>query len=228
MDNLYVATPMYAGQCTAGYTSSLLNLSSIMSFQHMFITNESLITRARNMLADTFLKSGCDYMLFVDADVAFDAQGIQKMIESDCDVIGGLYAKKIIDWGKVYTAALRGTGPQQLPQVASDPYVCGRVSRSSSRPTEVESIGTGLMLIKRRVFEKMMPATRKAKLGSDLVGSISADEEIYHFFESGFDEKTGVFLSEDYQFCQKWRGLGGKVHAAPWIKTVHIGTYHFV
>jgi len=34
-------------------------------------------------------------------------------------------------------------------------------------------------------------------------------------------------LSEDYMFCQLWRKLGGQIWLCPWMKTDHIGTYHF-
>jgi hypothetical protein len=35
------------------------------------------------------------------------------------------------------------------------------------------------------------------------------------------------YLSEDYMFCQMWRKIGGSIWLCPWMKTAHIGTYHF-
>jgi hypothetical protein len=35
------------------------------------------------------------------------------------------------------------------------------------------------------------------------------------------------YLSEDYMFCQWWRKIGGEIWLCPWVKTDHIGTYHF-
>ena len=35
------------------------------------------------------------------------------------------------------------------------------------------------------------------------------------------------YLSEDYMFCQMWRKIGGEIYLCPWMKTSHIGTYHF-
>ena len=90
MPKLHIATPMYGGNCTAGYASSMLNLSRVMPYEHNFVTNESLVTRARNMLTHNFLSTDCTHMLFIDADVAFDPQGIVKMVESDLPLIGGL------------------------------------------------------------------------------------------------------------------------------------------
>jgi len=218
---------MYGGNCTAGYASSMLNLSKLLPYQHNFVTNESLVTRARNMLTHNFLSSDCTHLLFIDADVAFDAQGVIKMVESDLPLIGGLYAKKYINWGKVHAAANRNVKPEHLHQAACDYYVRGDVEIGSQDPIEVLSVGTGLMLIKRKVFETLKPDTPVSRLGSTVVGQIEATEKVHHFFDTGVDSNTGEFLSEDYAFCQRWRAKGGKVYAAPWVQTIHIGTHHF-
>jgi hypothetical protein len=227
MLKLHIATPMYGGNCTAGYASSMLNLSRIISYQHNFVTNESLVTRARNMLTHTFLSTDCTHLLFIDADVAFDPEGVVKMVESGLPLIGGLYAKKYINWAKVHFSATHGVNPRDLHSSGCDYYVRGDVEIGSEKPTEVLSVGTGLMLIKREVFETLRPETPISKLGSEVVGQINSSENVYHFFDTGVDKNTGEFLSEDYAFCQRWRAKGGKVYVAPWVSTIHIGTYHF-
>jgi hypothetical protein len=40
-------------------------------------------------------------------------------------------------------------------------------------------------------------------------------------------EASHRYLSEDYMFCQYWRNIGGKIYLCPWMRTSHIGTYHF-
>jgi hypothetical protein len=227
MLKLHIATPMYGGNCTAGYASSMLNLATVLAYQHNFVTNESLVTRARNMLVHNFLSTDCTHLLFIDADIAFDAQGIVKMVESDLPLIGGLYAKKCINWNKVHFAATHNVKPENLHSAACDYYVRGDVEARSDKPVEVLSVGTGLMLIKREVFDELKPDTPVSKLGSVVVGQIHSNENVHHFFDTGVDNKTNEFLSEDYAFCQKWRAKGGKVYAAPWVNTIHIGTHHF-
>ena len=224
---LHIATPMYGGNCTAGYTSSMLNLAKVLPYDHNFITNESLVTRARNMLVHNFLASDCTHLLFIDADVAFDPHGVKKMLDADKDVIGGLYAKKYINWNRVFTAVKYGVQPELLSSNAYDYYVRGEVRVGTDKPVEVESVGTGLMMIKRQVFEKLKPETPVSKLGSTVVGQIAAQDKVYHFFDTGVDAQTGEFLSEDYAFCQRWKAKGGTIFAAPWVQTIHIGTHHF-
>ena len=224
---LYLATPMYGGNCTAGYTSSVINLAKVLPYEHMFVTNESLITRARNSLAHMFLQSDCTHLFFVDADVAFDHEAIPQMLDAGKDIIGGLYAKKSINWNAVRNAALQGAMPHQLSQCGSSYYVQGDVQIGSPVPVEVKSVGTGLMLISRNVFEKMSPHVKESKFGSSVVGEIDSHTKVKQFFETDIDDTTGEFLSEDYTFCQTWRKLGGTVWAAPWVRTIHIGTHHF-
>lgn len=218
---------MYGGQCTIGYTSSVLNLAKCMQFEHMFISNESNIVRARNMLAHAFLKSSCTHLLFIDADVGFSADGIDELIKANKDIVGGLYPKKNINWAKVQQLALAGYPAHALPSASRDFYVQGDIDYSKKELQEVKSIGTGLMLIKRKVFEKLKSKVPLSPLGSELVGVFDSSENVSHFFSSGFDEQNNEFLSEDYLFCQLWRQNGGKVFAAPWVQGAHIGHHIF-
>ena len=225
---IILATPMYGGNCTAGYTSSLLQLSKIMDFTPFFIQNESLITRARNMMTHVFLKSDATHLLFVDADIVFDAEAIPKMLEADVDIIGAGYPKKYINWDKLRNAALTGIPAIELPMFSVDYFYSSSVgSNKLNQAVEVDRIGTGMMLIKREVFEKMKDSTTLCKLGSSLYGMVSPDEYVHNYFETGIDDKTEEFLGEDWFFCQKWKNLGGKIYAAPWARTKHIGTHIF-
>ena len=50
---LFLATPMYGGQCHGSYTRSMMDLTGLckhygVEMQTYFLFNESLITRARN------------------------------------------------------------------------------------------------------------------------------------------------------------------------------------
>jgi hypothetical protein len=107
---------------------------------------------------------------------------------------------------------------------------------SSAEPTEVLEIGTGYMLIKREVFEKMQEKLPSIKYKPDHIGQESFDGSryIHAYFDTVIDTKDSItgggtdrYLSEDYMFCQMWRKIGGKVYLCPWMKTKHIGSYAF-
>ena len=69
---LHIATPCYGGMCGSDYAMSIFkfinfanSLGLQVNIQH--ISNESLITRARNLLADHFLKeTDSTHLMFID------------------------------------------------------------------------------------------------------------------------------------------------------------------
>ena len=96
-----------------------------------------------------------------------------------------------------------------------------------SEPVEIWNGGTGFMIIKREVFEKLADQVPTYTNDvTDLAGNIKADE-IKEFFATSIEPGTNRLLSEDYHFCRIWRESGGAVHAAPWAHLAHVGTYVF-
>ena len=99
---LFVATPMYGGMSHGMYVKSCLDLQAIcgqygIEVRFSFIFNESLITRARNYLADEFLRAeGFTHMLFIDADIHFDPRDVIACLALDKDIIFLNIFKRII------------------------------------------------------------------------------------------------------------------------------------
>lgn len=234
---IFISTPMYGGMCSGFYVQSLMNLSrtlqehqyeSVMSF--MF--NESLITRARNALAHQFLKTDATHMMFIDADIKFEAADVPPMIQADKDIICGIYPKKEINWGFVKMALDQGVSVDDLKYWTGSFVVNlanyeGSVTVPVNQPVEIWNGGTGFMLIKREVFEKLadkVPAYTNDVL--DLSGTMKADV-IKEYFATSIEEGTNRLLSEDYHFCSIWRKAGGTIWAAPWARLAHVGTYVF-
>ncbi len=42
------------------------------------------------------IEKGCDYLIFIDSDISFPADGINKLIARDKDIIGGMYNHKAL------------------------------------------------------------------------------------------------------------------------------------
>jgi hypothetical protein len=245
--SLFVATPMYGGMNHGLYMKACLDLQSSciqygIQVKFSFLFNESLITRARNYLVDEFLdRSECTHMLFIDSDVHFQPQDVIAMLALDRDVIGGPYPKKAIKWSSVKKGVVKNPdiAPQDLEKLAGD-FVFNPVQGTSqfsvTEPLEVLEIGTGFMMIKREVFSKMEKAYPEIKYKPDHVGQAHFDgtRYIHAYFDTVIDTKDSItgggsdrYLSEDYMFCQMWRKIGGKIFLCPWMRTAHIGTYHF-
>jgi hypothetical protein len=245
-NKLFVATPMYGGMAHGLYIKSSLDLQNVMSkygieTKFSFLFNESLITRARNYLVDEFLRSDCTHMLFIDSDIGYSAQDVVALMALDKDVIGGPYPKKAINWENVAKAARQHPDmePQELEKLVGQyvfNVVKGTKSFSVTEPLEVMEIGTGFMMIKREVFDKMKEAYPNIHYKPDHVGQKNFDgaRYIHAYFDTVIDYENSItgggsdrYLSEDYMFCQMWRKIGGQIYLCPWMKTQHVGSYAF-
>lgn len=237
--NIFIATPMYGGLCNGTYTIGLLMAVNIFSqygiaMQYAHIMNESLITRARNSLAKDFLATECSHLMFIDADIGFDAHDIVRMINVDKDIICGIYPKKEINWINVARATANGVDPKDL-HLHSGAFVVNLIGGAESAegnlydPMEIANGGTGFMLIKRRVFEELIG--KVPTYNNDMFSAVDLErkvEQIHEFFATSIDKDSGNrLLSEDYHFCKIAREAGFKVWAAPWAQLSHTGSYIF-
>jgi len=191
---------------------------------------DSLVTRGRNTLVAKFLDTEtATHLLFVDADISFSVEQVVRMLQFDADVVAGMYPLKIIDWDQdavaratsgepLNTAPLRYVGVSCVGDEfeARDGFVAGTYA------------GTGFMMIRRAVFERMtaaFPETRYTAVHTRKTPSSSPHQ--YALFDCMIDPDTGHYLSEDYAFCRRWRKIGGRI----WLDTrgelTHIGTHEF-
>jgi hypothetical protein len=237
---LFVATPMYGGQCYGAYTDSMMKLTAEVvkrgqTFRYFPLFNESHIDRGRNICADEFLQTDCTHLMFIDADIQFLAGDVFALIELDRDICCGFYPKKYIKWENVRKAVERGFGkkdPKELAAFACDMVFTPAFNEDNKRSREITDLvelhegGSGFMLIKREVFIKLrdlFPELTCFKGGGD-PGQITC------FFDALIDPDPGAyrhFLSEDYAFCRLVRHAGMSIWLAPWIRLMHHGYYQF-
>lgn len=242
---LFLATPMYGGQCTGMFARSIADLAGLctqygVQLQLYFLFNESLITRARNYCCDEFMRSGSTHLMFIDSDIGFNPQDVIALLAiqdeaSPYDVIGGPYPKKCISWEKIKLAVDKGVAdedPNRLEKYVGD-YVFNPKSGQSQipigKPVEVSEIGTGFMMIRRRTFEKYAEAFPELSYKPDHVRTEHFDgtREIMAYFDCIIDPESKRYLSEDYMFCYNVQKMGGQVWFCPWMQLQHVGTYIF-
>jgi hypothetical protein len=242
---LFVATPMYGGQCHGSYTKAVADLMTVctkygIDAKLFFIFNESLITRARNYLADEFIRSDFDYLMFIDSDIHFDATDVLTMMHyaannENMEVLCGPYPKKTIAWEKIKAAVDKGfadNNPGVLEEFVGD-YVFNPVDGIKEmridEPVQVKEGGTGFMLVQRPAFAKMDAAYPELLYRPDHLRTKNFDgaREIMAYFDTVIDPVSKRYLSEDYMFCQWARNAGSQVWMLPWIKLKHAGSYIF-
>lgn len=244
---LFVATPMYGGQCYGTYARSIADLTALcikygVEMKVYYLFNESLITRARNYCVDEFLRSDATHMMFIDSDIGFNPNDVITLLalqsdESEYDIIGGPYPKKCISWEKVKQAVDKGVAdedPNKLDRYVGD-YVFNPILKQGQTeirldtPANVLEIGTGFMMIRRDTFDKYREAYPEYSYRPDHVRTANFDgtREIHAFFDCIIDPVSKRYLSEDYMFCQNVIKMGGKIWLCPWMELQHTGTYTF-
>jgi hypothetical protein len=243
---LFVATPMYGGQCAGMFAKSCADLAAICAqngipLQFYYLFNESLITRARNYCCDEFMRSQIQHLMFIDADIGFNPQDVIALMalqandEDKYDIIGGPYPKKCISWEKIKVAVDKGVAdenPNVLEKFVGD-YVFNPKGNQTSiplnQPVEVLEIGTGFMMVTKKAMKKFADSYPQYLYKPDHVRTEHFDgtREITMFFQAEVDPKSKRYLSEDYWFCQKAQEIELRTWFCPWMALQHVGTYIF-
>ena len=228
---VFLATPMYGGQCHGVFADSVIKLveefrKKKWHFEYHFMYDQSLITRARDNFVNDFMVSDCTHLLFLDADIIINPPDVIRMLQENVDLICGIYPSKMINWEWVENAVKNGCPTDKL-SLCSTWYIFNPVDHESpkidiesNKLKEVLHAGTGYMLIKRKVFQKLASHT------PTYIGNWNeyTGRTIYAFFQTSIDVNL---LSEDYHFCTEWRKIGGKVFIAPYAMSKHYGMFGF-
>lgn len=229
---IYLATPCFGCQMTVAYLSSVLGLQAACAQRGIelmvdFIGNESLVERARNILAARFLVTDATHLLFIDADIGFRPDAVLRLLDADKDVSTAVYPKKSFDWGKI-AQKLREGDKEPVYQMGLDFNINIASARESVQDGFVRVLdsATGFMLIKRGVLERMT-AHYKEELHcvNDIMGQTI--KEYVALFACMIDPQSRRFLSEDYSFCRRYQALGGEIWADLASPLAHIGTNVF-
>ena len=161
--HLVVATPCFGGQVSSIYASSIFHLQRVLrsksniDFKVHLRDGDALITRARANLVTLFLDDpAATHLLFVDADIGFTPEQVFRLIESGADVAAGIYPIKRVNWDKA-KRMLEGNRPP-VPSAALD-YVLEINDPDNivvdNGFTRVRYAGTGFLMIRRHVLERM-------------------------------------------------------------------------
>lgn len=146
---------------------------------------------SRNDLVKSMLDGGHTHLFFMDSDMTFPSNTLSRLLQHDKEIVAGLYNRKIPPFATVI--------------FKSDP---SNKEWSTYNPTpedkliEVAAAGTGCMLIKREVFEKL--------------------EWPWFSYQPDPNGKQR-FMSEDVVFCINAREKGIITYCDCTIKCGHVG-----
>ena len=160
------------------------------------ISQGTLIANQRAELSLDAMGEGCTHILFIDSDMRFPQDMIGRLLKHDLDIVATNCARRRMPTGP--TAQLyKENGERELVWTMPE----------STGLQEVGSVGMGVMLIKREVFEALAEP----------------------WFETPWRVDKRGYIGEDVFFCQKAAAAGFKI----WIdhdvskEIGHIGTFEF-
>ena len=238
---LFIPIIAYGGQVHAEFMLSMMGLMQSLIKNNMTATfhpivSESLISRGRNSSAAFFLESDCDYMLFVDTDMAFTVKDFNEVAKLKKPLSIGAYCKKYIkqskleaygrindnkfedDWREYITDFSTEVPPELWSDCSSD---------AAPKHIKVNYGATGFMLIHRSVFDTIIKMRPDLKYINDIDFYMKGGDNFYDFFSVKVNSKTKKYESEDYGFCRLWRECGGEIHCATDTNLIHIGRHHY-
>jgi hypothetical protein len=232
---LFVATPAYGDVMYTPYVRSLLRLQRTLhqrkdSMSHVVVSYAE-VSEARNfLLTHWFDKSDASHILFVDADMGFEPELIQRMLARKKPVVGVVYPRRQLDLERVTQGARGGDNAARATARGHDFILRTMKGALPTRDgfLRVAGVGAGILLIERGCIAAMLKklpaiddksAPKNLPLAKDLKRLIRA-----------FDPVTvgGARLSEDFSFCHRWaEECGGEIWANVDTAVAHVGLYRF-
>tara|TARA_R100000654_G_C2638911_1_gene121349 strand:- start:146 stop:757 length:612 start_codon:yes stop_codon:yes gene_type:complete len=181
------------------------------------------------------------HLLFIDADIGFTWQNIERLLSADKDVVCGIYPRKHIYLEKMKQILEENPNaqPDELEAKALGYNVNfdnPKMLRGENGFFKVNEAATGMMLVKREVLRKMFEHFPERKYESDQIvnGKNYKSDNCYDLFAVGpYETKTveGIpqkrYLSEDYYFSRLWQECGGEIWADLAMPLTHFGNRAF-
>ena len=200
--HLYVGTPCHDNRWHVMMAMSMIQL---VGSRRMSITTNKCsgggIHKARNNIAFEFLKSGRKKLMWIDSDISFTPEQIFRLWDLNLPIVGCPYThKKPVD-------------PLTKQPAWSARAIDGMTPDPRTGLQEVAAIGTGFLMIDRKVFTDII-----ARFGHE-IGYIEdwnegTGEHKFDFYKEGVvDDKAfgwvgPTFVTEDFYFCYMARKCG--------------------
>lgn len=211
-NHLHIGIPCYGGMVSEPTMTSFLRFTILagqagLNWSLDTMVNESLVTRARNnLMAKMMTNKDATHFMFIDADIRFQPESILQMMAHEKDVIGGLYPKKALPVSYVINL-------KPETKIQGDIFT-------------VDTMGTGFLMFKRHVYEKLIAVHPECKYVDDVGLGKQYEPMMYSIFDCQIDER-GHYLSEDWLFCRRWQKINGEIWAHSKVLLNHVGHYEY-
>ncbi len=167
----------------------------------------SQIDVARNTIASAAIRDGFEETLWIDSDIGFNPDDVERLRSHQLPVVSGIYAKK----------AKRELACKFLDETTGIQF------GKKGGLMELLYAATGFLLVQRQVYLDV-----QAKLHLPVCNTMFG-ESIVPWFCPMFHEFQGGhwYLGEDFAFCERVRQADYKIMADTTIRLWHIGSYPY-
>lgn len=152
------------------------------------------ISVARAIMTRKALDVKADVIVYLDYDLSWRPADLLKLLETEGDVVAGLYRFKKDD------EEYMGTLPGALPEVRADGAI------------RADRVCAGFLKITVGAIRKFMRAYPELLIGQP-------DRYGVDLFNHGAHD--GIWWGEDYAFCRRWRDIGGEIWVVPDLSITH-------
>ena len=134
---VFFGTPSYDKALSVDYTRSMIEAAILLTkmgieMHHHVKAGDCFLGKARNEIVNAFLDSGASDLVFVDADVGFDARALPRVLSYEQEIVGGLVPKRDTESETCYHQnALTGKIEDGLFQSLELPTAFMRIKRTA-------------------------------------------------------------------------------------------------
>lgn len=193
---------------------------------------DALVTRTRNIFASQVAREDTyTHLLMVDADIGFEPGVVERLVTSEHPVVGACVPLREVRWQTVQRAVrdIPELTPTELESIAHGHAVgFPRRADGTGVTTLVDDfiparfLGSAMLLARREVLVDLAASDQVTHY--DHGGPYSDwKPDGWTFFDPLVDPEGGLYLSEDYAFCLRWRSIGGTVWADVRSRVTHTG-----
>lgn len=210
---LFIALPAYDFKVSLKLAISLARFAQRapqhgIEIQIGSICGCSVVSRARNLLVKDLLESDCTDLMFIDADINFEADDLIRLLAWTSDPKKGIVA------GVPRTRKTEKTYIATLDQDEEG------LTMNGMGLVRAKRVATAFMMVRREVFEKLVEAHPEWSYFDD-----RTERQLSAVFD--FKVTQEGYMGEDYLFCDRARELGFEVWIDPTIKLGHMGVQEY-
>jgi len=176
-------------------------------YQVRRLSGFSAIDFGRCVIASDALRAGFEDFMWIDSDVVFHPDDVERLRSHSLPLVCGIYSKK------------------RCPEFACD-FLPGTKSITFGKNgglVQIRYVGFGFMLTKREIYPTM-----QAHLELPVCNQRFGSTIVPWFMPMVVPDGHGLwYLSEDYAFCERARKCGISIMADTRIRLYHVGSHGY-